>query len=91
MALRVDNLDDSGCLWLRIVVNLRKQGEKIGVFLNEDSDGIWIPTNYSDRDLSEICEALYQLALRAFREDARMFVEGSGQFGTIGFMGGGYR
>jgi hypothetical protein len=91
MALRVDNLDDSGCLWLRIVVNLRKQGEKIGVFVNEDSDGIWIPTNYSDRDLSEICEALYQLALRAFREDARMFVEGSGQFGTIGFMGGRYR
>jgi hypothetical protein len=91
IGVRIDNLRDDGALWLRIVVNLRKYGEKIGVFVEDKSEGFWIPVDYKDSHLQEICDGLYRVLLQSFREDTQIFVEGSGRYGTIGFTGAGYR
>lgn len=87
IAVRIDNLRDEGVCWRRIVVNLRKEGDKIGVFPDTQSDGVWIPVAYDAGNISEVCEALYRVLLNSFREDTQIFVEGNGRFGTIGFIG----
>ena len=87
IGVRVDNLKDEGAFWRRIVVNLRREGEKIGVFVDDKNAGIWIPTEYQEGHVTEICDALYRVLLHSFREDAKIFAEGSARYGTIGFLG----
>jgi uncharacterized protein (DUF58 family) len=85
IAVRIDNLKDEGACWRRIVVNLRKEGKKIGVFLGNQSDEVWIPLVYREGHLNEVCEALYRILIDSFRENTQLFVEGNERFGTIGF------
>ena len=87
MSVRIPNSKDDGSLWMRVIVNLRKQGETFGVFLNDDGPGIWIPVNYSEQDLQQISEKLFDDVLANFRDGVVNFDEGSGQFGTVGFLG----
>jgi hypothetical protein len=71
-------------LWVRVVVNLRKEGERIGVFV-EEGEATWIPVIYSPTDLNEICERLFQYVLGIYRGDVNVFVHGDERLMTIGF------
>lgn len=84
LGVRIRHIKDDGSLWLRVVVNLRKQGDRIGVF-PDDGAGIWIPVDYREDDLTAICARLYENVLGIFTGDVNIFVHGSEKLPTIGF------
>jgi hypothetical protein len=71
-------------LSVRMVVNLRKEGDRIGVFV-DDGDAIWLPANYAEADLQQICERLLSGLLGLYRGDVNVFVHGDERMLTIGF------
>ena len=71
--------------WVRLVVNLKKEGERIAIFIDE-RDPIWISVNYSTDDLSRICERLFQSLIGLYRGDVNVFVHGDERLMTIGFL-----
>jgi hypothetical protein len=71
-------------LWVRLIVNLKKEGERIGVFV-EDGDVTWIPVNYSAADLDKVCANLFQTLLGIYQGDVNVFVHGDERLLTIGF------
>ncbi|MEA2885667.1 MAG: hypothetical protein QOD11_27 [Bradyrhizobium sp.] len=71
-------------LWVRLVVKLQKEGDRIGVFVGE-GDAIWIPTAYSSNDLKRICEALFESLIGLYQGDVNVFVHGDERMLTIGF------
>jgi len=84
LAVRIDHLTDNGHFWVRLVVALRKNGDKIGV-LAGDQDIIWLPINYEDADVQNVCEGVYEILLRVYRDDVNLFVQGRENLQTIGF------
>ena len=74
-------------LWVRLVVNLRKEGQRIGVFCGHGDDEVfWVPENYSTADIDRICERLFQTLLGLYRGDVNVFVHGNEKMLTIGFV-----
>lgn len=71
--------------WVRMVVSLKKEGERISVSL-DNGDPIWISVNYSAEDLSGICERLFQSLIGLYRGDVNVFVHGDERLMTIGFL-----
>ena len=71
--------------WVRLVVNLKKEGERIAVFIDEGVP-IRISVNYSTDDLSRICELLFQSLIGLYRGDVNVFVHGDERLMTIGFL-----
>jgi hypothetical protein len=70
--------------WVRQVVKLQKEGERIAVFV-EDADPIWIPVEYGDKDVEAICEKLLEALVGLYRGDVNVFVHGDERMMTIGF------
>jgi hypothetical protein len=74
-------------LWVRLVVNLRKEGVRIGVFCGDGNDEVlWIPEDYLASDIDRICERLFQTLLGFYRGDVNVFVHGDEKMLTIGFV-----
>jgi hypothetical protein len=71
-------------LWVRQVVRLEKQGERIAVFVDA-GEAVWVPSEYSDADIERVCERLYQALLGIYRGDVNVFVHGDARQITIGF------
>jgi len=73
-------------LWVRQVVRLEKQGDRIAVFV-DNGEAVWVPTEYSDGDIEGVCERLYQALLGLYRGDVNVFLHGDERQMTIGFGG----
>lgn len=71
-------------LWIRIVVKLEKQGDRIGVFV-DDGEPTWIPISYGAADLERICERLLSTLIGYYQGDTNKFVYGDEKHITIGF------
>jgi hypothetical protein len=71
--------------WVRLVVNLKKEGERIAVLI-DNGDPIWISVNYNADDLTSICERLFQSLIGLYRGDVNVFVHGDERLMTIGFL-----
>lgn len=83
MAVRVDHIRDSGHFWMRIVVDLRKKGDRIGVSVGEGKT-VWLPIEYHTGDLEPVCERIFAELQGAFQNQVTAFREGSDR-ATIGF------
>lgn len=70
--------------WVRLVVRLKKEGERIGVFI-DDGEPTWISVEYNADDLNRICERLFQSLIGLYRGDVNVFVHGDERLMTIGF------
>ena len=74
-------------LSIRLVVNLKKEGERIAVFCGpSNEEALWIPTTYLAADIDRICERLFQTLLSYYRGDVNLFVDGDEKMQTIGFV-----
>jgi hypothetical protein len=74
-------------LWVRLVVTLRKQGDRIGVFCGHgNNEALWIPEKGSAADIGRVCERLFQTLLGYYRGDVNVFVYGDEKMLTIGFV-----
>ena len=85
ISIRVDNLNDSGSFWMRIVVNLRKEGERFLISIG-DRFQTSIPVSYETNDLKHLSEEIFGAVLRAYEEDVNVFVDGLTGKTTIGFL-----
>ena len=73
-------------LWVRMIVKLQKQGDRIGVFV-DDGKAVWLPTTYSAQDLERACERLLRTLVGHYQGDVNAFVHGDERRLTIGFRG----
>jgi hypothetical protein len=85
IAIRIDNLSDSGSLWVRLPTTIRKEGERLKVFAGT-TKGVWLSIPREADDLQAVCEHLFEVVLAAFQNDVRFYLHGSMHEMTIGFL-----
>jgi hypothetical protein len=66
LAIRIDNLDDDGAGWVRVVLTLWKAGDKIHVRIG-DHAAVAVPLAYQG-ELTAVCEMIFRAVLRHYKE-----------------------
>jgi hypothetical protein len=66
IAIRLDNLEDSGHCWVRVPVSLRKTSQNVEITVGAQPI-VRIPLDYQDH-LTRLCEATYKDLLAIFRD-----------------------
>lgn len=86
IAIRVDNVDDDGACWVRVVLTLSKVGDKILASIGENAKTT-IPVHYSAADLRGVCEMIFVTVLKLFTTDVENARGGPyASSGAIGFI-----
>lgn len=83
LAVRIDNLEDAGTLWVRVAVTFQRHGQVIaiespaGSVVRIPSDGPW--------DLTDACQAIFGDLEALYRADLELDRDGLYAGGRIGF------
>lgn len=83
LAVRVDNLDDDGALWIRVVLTMAKVGDRLSVSIGEDKP-VELPIAFED-NLAPICDMIFERLLKLYTLDVEH--NRSGYYGTSGPIG----
>lgn len=85
VAVTIENLNDDGKLWVRVVVGLRKIGDMIEVSVGDHAT-VKLPVEYQGH-IENACEMVFDRLLKVFTEDVAHNREGYyGLDATIGFF-----
>lgn len=85
MAIRIDNLSDTGSLWVRIVITLKRSGQKLLLSIG-DQYNLALPLQY-EGDIEQACAMIFGALHDSFDLGARETRSGLyGEHGAIGFL-----
>ena len=85
VAVTIENLNDDGKLWVRVVVGLRKIGDMIEVSVGDHAT-VKLPVEYQGH-IETACKMVLDDLLKVFTEDVEHNREGYyGLDATIGFI-----
>jgi hypothetical protein len=74
VAVRIDNLDDKGALWVRIVLTMQRVGDEIHLLIDDLAD-LRVPVKYHPK-LEEVCELIFDTILKIYTRDVEHVKQG---------------